>query len=78
MHKTAFLCKYAHIYAKVVKVHFTKRDVNCKLRDSKFEGEMLKYSKFAKKANLDFPEKFCIFVLRKGRPRGFPFFRPQK
>ena len=41
-------------------------------------GQMLKSFKFAKKANLDFPEKCCIFVLRKGRPRGFPFFRAQK
>ena len=39
---------------------------------------MLKSFKFAKKANLDFSEKCCIFVLQKGRPRGFPFFRAQK
>ena len=43
MQKTLFLCKYAHIYAKAVKVDFTKRDVNCKLRDCKSEGEMLKF-----------------------------------
>ena len=61
-----------------MKVEFTKCDVNCKVRDSKSTCEMLKYSKFAKKANLDFAQKCCIFALWKGRPRGFPFFRPQK
>ena len=40
MQKTLFLCKYAHIYARAVKVEVIKRDVNCKLRDSRFEGEM--------------------------------------
>ena len=39
---------------------------------------MLKYSKFAKKANLDFAQKCCIFAVRKGRPQGFPFFSAQK
>jgi hypothetical protein len=78
MQKTPFLCKYAHIYARAMKVDFTKRDVNCKLRDSKFDGEILKYSKFAKKANLDFGKKCCIFVIRKGELHSFPFFTPQK
>ncbi|MBQ2124155.1 MAG: hypothetical protein II200_09270, partial [Bacteroidaceae bacterium] len=78
MHKTAFLCKYAHIYARAVKVDFAKRDVNCKLQDSKFRGQMLKSFKFAKKANLDFAQKCCIFVLWKGKLHSFPFFRPQK
>ena len=29
MQKTLFLCKYAHIYARAVKVEVTKRDINC-------------------------------------------------
>ena len=77
MQKTLFLCKYAHIYARAVKVEVTKRDVNCKLKDSKRSAELLRYFKFTKKANLDFAQKCCIFVLRKGRPRGFPFFWTQ-
>ena len=63
---------------KRIKVDFTKHAVNCKLRDSKHRRQMLKYSKFTKKANLDFPKKCCIFAVRKGRPCGFPFFRPLK
>ena len=57
---------------------FTKHYVNCKLRDSKHRFELLKYFKIAKKTNLDFAQKCCIFAVRKGRPRGFPFFWAQK
>ena len=73
-----YLCKYAHIYARAVKVEFAKRSVNCKLQDCKTEGEMLKFSRFAKKRNLDFVRKCCIFVIRKGKLHSFPFFRAQK
>jgi hypothetical protein len=41
-------------------------------------GEMLKFWRFAKNRNLDFAQKCCIFVIRKGKPRGFPFFTPKK
>ena len=78
MHKMAFLCIYAHKYASRVKVDFAKRDVNCKLLDSNFESEMLKFWRFAKKRNLDFLKKCCIFALRKGKLHSFPFFRAQK
>ena len=39
---------------------------------------MLIFLRFAKKSNLDFAQKCCIFALRKGKLQGFPFFRPQK
>ena len=78
MHKTAFLCIYAHIYAKAVKVDFAKRNVNCKLTDSNSEGEMLKFWRLGKNRNLDFGRKCCIFVIRKGKLHGFPFFSPLK
>ena len=74
-----FFVQKTRVFAKIeCKVDFTKCNVNCKLRDSKRSVELLKYFKFAKKANLDFAQKCCIFALRKGRPRGFPFFMPQK
>ena len=66
-------------FAKIeYNVEFAKRKVNCKLRNSKRRCELLKYFKIEKKANLDFAQKCCIFAVRKGRPRGFPFFMAQK
>ena len=68
-----------HFFAKIeCKVEFAKCNINCKLRDSKRSIELLKYLKRPKKGHLDFGKKCCIFVLQKGRPRGFPFFRAQK
>ena len=61
-----------------MKVDITICNVNFKVIDSKFESEMLKFWRLGKSRDLDFGKKCCIFVLQKGRPRGFPFFRAQK
>ena len=72
------VAKTTLISEKWRKMELSEKYVNCKLRDSKRSVDLLKYFKFAKKANLDFAQKCCIFAVRKGRPRGFPFFMPQK